>query len=184
MKITRIHLDVDGVLADWTGAVCRLFGRDPDQVHADWPADVWDLSIVLGISRNEMWRAVDDAGSDLWAGLEAYPWADELWALCNECAPTTLLTSDSKHSSSARGKHEWIKGRFGRDFSSYLIGPDKPAAAHPGSLLIDDRPSGLLAYGAAGGRTLLFPAPWNEAMEHASNPLPYVRRLLELEAQS
>lgn len=74
----RIHLDVDGVLADWQSAAIRLFDQDPVEVHASWPPDVWDLATVLGISTNQLWRAVDAAGSNFWANLELFPWSLDL----------------------------------------------------------------------------------------------------------
>ena len=161
MTIERIFLDMDGVLADWTGSACRLLGRDPAEVYASWPEGCWDITAALGVSGNELWSAVNAAGFEFWASLEPYPWASDLVELCERTAPTTILTSPSRDPQSLAGKLAWLQAWLGEDFRDYLIGPDKLSCARRGAVLIDDRTSTVRAFGARGGAGVEFPALWN-----------------------
>jgi len=159
--ITRILLDVDGVLADFVGGVCRAFDRDPKQVIDAWPAGTYDVVNALGITKREFWSRLDGLGAGFWDELEVYPWATEFYERLSDYAPVTLLTSCSRDPGSAAGKVSWIKRLFGKDFRSYLIGPDKIACAHPGALLIDDYERNTSEIEDAGGNSVLFPRVWN-----------------------
>jgi hypothetical protein len=161
--IRQILLDLDGVLADWCSPVIRLFDRDPAEVIGTWPAGVYDLGEVLGISEVEMWRRVHAKGAGFWAELEPYPWAHDLLATCRMHARTTILTSPSRDPESLAGKVRWLDRHFGDggSFRDFLIGPDKAAAAHRGALLIDDRDSMCETFRQHGGRAIVFPQPWS-----------------------
>lgn len=177
MMIDRIFLDLDGVLADWTSSAIRACGREPDEVYATWPTGVYELPEALGISANAMWRAVHARGEAFWASLEPFPWADDLWALCNRFAPTTILTSPSDAPCSHSGKAIWLRRHFGPKFRRYLIGSPKDQCASPGAVLIDDRPIGCDAFEAAGGEAVLFPQIWNP-VGRVADPVAHVRDAL------
>lgn len=182
---TRIHLDVDDVLADWTGAVCCMFGEDPANVREHWPTDVSDICKVLNISKSNMWRRIDAAGAGFWEHLDLFSWSFDLYRLCASLGPTTLLTSPSMHTSSHAGKYAWMQRHFGRNFRSYLIGPDKAAAASAHSVLVDDWQKNLDKYSARGGHVLLFPTAGNSLHDHKRSPLAYVEpQLRSLFAQN
>lgn len=167
IEVTRIFLDVDGVLANWVGGVCDLFGYDEREVLSVWNGE-WDINHQLDISTKELWSRIDAAGREFWARLKPYPWAFELFEVCRSAAPTTILTSPSLHHSSPAGKLLWLDEHFGRDqpFREYLIGPDKAACARPGAVLIDDSPHNCSEFNRLGGEGILFPRPWN-ANSHA-----------------
>ncbi len=133
MFIDRIFLDLDGVLADWGRAAINAHGLCPDEVFASWPTGTFELAEVLGISTNAMWKPIHAQGEAFWANLEPYPWALELVRACQEVAPTTILTSPSLHPAAAAGKITWLQRVLGRDFSDFLIGPDKPSCARLGA---------------------------------------------------
>ncbi len=181
--VSRILLDLDGVLADWVGSVAPLFDFDREQLVGAWPPGTYDIAEVLDVSANELWRRVDKVGAAFWSGLEPLPWCAELLELCQALAPTTILTSPSHDPSAAAGKTAWLQAQFGSDFRDYLIGPDKPACAHPGALLIDDRDTGCDAFVQAGGQAVVFPQPWNSAWtrsaESGADPLAFVREQLD-----
>ena len=169
MAIKRIFLDLDGVLADWTSAAIRVLGHEPEQVYAAWPPGVCDVQDALGISGNALWAAVNGAGHKMWSDLEPFEWCGDLFALCESKAPTTILTASSRDPKSASGKLAWMQSVFGTKFRNYLIGPDKPACAYPGAVLIDDRDDGCKAFIAAGGAAIVFPQIWNSNREHAKD---------------
>ena len=182
-----IFLDVDEVLADWSGAALRLFGLEAEPFLARWFAEApeqWNLFGAPGFPHapDEAWRIIDAAGARFWAEIEPRPWAHDLLAACRELAPTLLLTRPSEHPSSAMGKLEWMQAQFGgRAFHDYLIGPPKYALAQPGAILIDDHPANCAAFVEHGGEAIVFPAVGNHRRAHRDDPLALV--LPELRAR-
>jgi 5'(3')-deoxyribonucleotidase len=179
-----IFLDVDEVLANWIGALLKLLGRDPSEVHARWDAlspRPWDVVEVLNVdgnlSNSAMWRGIDNAGARFWHDVEPFPWCHELLALCRSVAPTYLLTTPSLHPSSLAGKLAWMQQHFGRDFRDYLVGPAKHACARPDALLIDDSPKNCRAFIEHGGHAILFPGVGNDL--HHVAPVERVAYVVE-----
>jgi hypothetical protein len=188
-KITRIFLDLDGVLADWASAAILLHDHDPAAIIGSWPPGVYELAEVLGISGNEMWRPINSAGAAFWANLAQLPWCIDLMTACTGIAPTTILTSPSKDPSAAAGKTQWMQSVFGSSFRDYLVGPAKAACAYPGAVLVDDRDENCRSFVATpqgvrtGGAAIVFPQPWNSAhvvmpWTDRAGPVSYVQAKL------
>ena len=152
-------VDMDGVLVDFVTAALRL--HDRLEVLQDWPAGEWDMSEVMGISGQEFWGPIAEAGADFWATLEPYPWCDDLFELVESTGPWCILTSPSGDPFCAAGKITWLQRRFGRGFRRFLIGPPKWVCARPDQLLIDDNDTNVDRFRERGGRAILFPQPWN-----------------------
>ena len=168
MKIGRIYLDMDGVLADWIRGVAMLFTTNPDALMANWDHEAGsDICPQLGISMDMLWQRIDCAGEAFWSGLPAFPWTHYLWQSCQDIARTTVLSSPSWHPSSLAGKLQWLDKHFGGPvaFRRYLIGPEKRAVAAPGRVLIDDREKMCLEWEEEGGKAILFPGPGNRRRE-------------------
>jgi 5'(3')-deoxyribonucleotidase len=180
---TTIYVDVDEVLADWLGALLycvALPGWTRERLAAAWAEQdprTWDVFSVLPITEAEGWALVHAEGPAFWAWIEPYPWARELVSLCESLAPTTLLTSASKHWSSYAGKAQWIAEHFpGVD---HWIGRGcKGRHGRPGALLIDDSPKNCAAFRERGGEAILFPGLGNELHALANDPMPHVREQL------
>lgn len=177
MKPTVIYVDIDEVLADWIGALFRLLGLEPTQVHAAWDSmspRPWDVCEVLGkldpkLTANTIWRSIDACGERFWADIYIFPWAHDLVRACQAYAPVVLLTSPSLHPSSHAGKAQWIQTHFGRDFRDYLIGSCKHRCAHPNAVLIDDSPSNCERFQKHGGLPILFPSACNDLYHIPTN---------------
>lgn len=171
----RLFCDIDGVLADFVGGAAKILNYDPAVVTT------WDYYPLIGTTEKAFWAAIDEAGSDYWANLEAYSWADELDFLCkNYDERYVLLTSPSKCPSSHHGKMRWMASRYGKGFRNYLIGPRKEYCAREGSVLIDDSDANCEKFKAHGGKAIVFPQPWNKnAHIPASERLLYVSRQLQ-----
>ena len=168
-----IFLDVDGVIADFTGAAAVLHGFDVEH----WPLGTYNMEDVLRIADSEFWAPINAAGAEFWASLDLLPWAREL---IDALPCFTLLTSPSHYPSSAHGKVAWIQRIFGSDFRDYLIGsPKHLLASYPGAILIDDFAANCDRFSAAGGRAVLFPAQWNHRYRHHRDPLSVVLPELE-----
>lgn len=137
MKKPALFLDVDGVFADFEGAVEALFGRP-----------------VAQVPRREMWGRIHRTRG-FWSNLVLLPGADRLWAHCEPYGPvflTGILTGDR---TCAPGKVEWVRRHFRTDRVICCMAKDKPKHGMPGDVLVDDRERNLEAWEAMGGRGVL-----------------------------
>ncbi len=156
-----IFLDVDGVLADFVAGAAKLHGTTSHALAAVWPADVYDMVEVLGISQAAFWKPINEAGADFWSALDPLDNALWLYAELRKIAPVVLLTSPSHDASSTAGKVAWIQRVFGSGFRDYLIGPSKHACAHHRSVLVDDFDQNVGKFSEHGGIAVLYPQLWN-----------------------
>lgn len=157
--MTRIYLDVDGVLANFVGATAELFGFDPSVV------DCWDYYPRINMTERSFWDGVKDAGSDFWKTIRPYEWLGELYRDCCRRGPVTLLTAPPPRTdirgAMIAGRVDWIHQQFGDDFRDYFVGCPKERLAAADAVLVDDSESNCKKFAAAGGRVILFPQPWN-----------------------
>lgn len=177
-----INLDVDECVAAWLRSALHAFGFDAPLVYALWAQKnprPWDVFEVLPITEVEGWNVINALGADFWADIEPLPWMHELVSLCQSLAPTTLLTSASKHESSYSGKARWIAKHL-PGVPHYIGRGCKSMAAHPRALLIDDSPKNCAAFTAPqkGGDAIIFPGYGNDLYALAEDPMPYVREQL------
>lgn len=125
-----IHMDLDGVLADFDKFVLDNMGRTFE--HQSGPADkqMWDFL-----------ASVDN----LYFKLEPTPYALELWDLVKSTgANIEVLTAIPRRTSmpsAQQDKIDWVTKYFGEGIN-VKIGPfsrDKWKHAKPNDILIDDR---------------------------------------------
>lgn len=160
--ITRVFLDMDGVLCDFMGGVLQLFNLEPAEVYKSWPRGEYDFAKVLNVSKNEVWKRINSAGPNFWTNLQ--PCAEMellLEMLKRHHLPFTVLTSPSLDPGCAEGKIRWLQKIFGRHFRDYFVGPQKELLAAPGRLLIDDCDKNVDKFLDAGGDAIPWPRPWN-----------------------
>ena len=153
----KIFLDVDGVLADFSGAAINLLDLDitnDDITH-------WNSILeYAGMSVTQFWSHFDD---NFWANLvKKTPECDEIVKLLEEYRPC-LLTAPPFIG--AGGKQEWIRKNLPDFFydGRYLIGPAKEYVAHKNAILIDDSDANIEEWKEQGGTGILVPRPWNVA---------------------
>lgn len=165
-------IDMDGVLCDFVGAACQLFGKSED-FAANWPAGEYGMGKVLGCTEPQFWRKIEEH-PEFWEGMKPYPWCGELIELAkrNGYAPY-IATSPSLDPNSAKGKTEWIQKHIGRHFRDYFIGGKKGVLAAPGRVLIDDSDDQIAAFEKAGGYGVLFPRRWNANHQLSHDPMDY-----------
>lgn len=158
----KILLDMDGVLCRWEKGVCDLFGLDYAQVMHDWTPGEFDIEHVIGVSEDDVWKAIDSAGEQWWANLEEYPWSRRLYGDCTKYGDTYFVTSPSQHPSSLSGKLLWMQ-RFTGDpkFRNYMVGPKKYLCARHDQVLVDDSDKNINEFRRRGGFGILFPRPSN-----------------------
>ena len=174
----RIYLDIDGVLADFVGATAKLHDFDPAVVTQ------WDYYPLIGMKESTFWDGVRDAGKHFWKYIQPYGWMSELFDECRRRGQVTLLTAPPPRTdcraAMVQGRIDWIHYWFGDDFRDYFVGCRKELLAAPDTVLIDDSDSNCLKFAAAGGRTILFPQPWNnnraisERVRYAVECLPHL----------
>jgi 5'(3')-deoxyribonucleotidase len=163
-----INLDMDGTILDFSSGVLSLFGLSPND-NLIQKIRFWDaLSKVLTeelkreVSNEELWQKIDDAGSDFWANLDWLPWGKELLDICQYHGQVVLMSTPSKHPSSAHGKIEWINRHLKEDAKRhYALTPCKHYMAHSKSILIDDSDDNVSKFIKHGGGAYLIPQPWN-----------------------
>lgn len=151
-------LDMDGVLVDFVGGMCRAHGKDPESVTA------WDFYIPWGMSEAEFWGPANEG---FWSSLQS---TDECFDILNEVIEVfgfdnvCLITSPSNNRGCIPGKLRWIEDWLGEAWTDkVLFGRPKHFAACRSRLLIDDSDNNVNAFISGGGRALLVPRPWNQA---------------------
>lgn len=182
-----IFVDIDGVLADFTGAVLTLTGH----TQADLIRGEYDLALQLGMSEEELWERVN-AEQHWWENLPLLPHAKALMkGIEREASPLPihaedqgladgarheqvyLLTTGSRNPDSLAGKARWIARHFSKYSRRTLMGRPKACCAQPDALLIDDRPRNFAEWCHAGGHAILFPTLQNSNHMHAHRAKDY-----------
>lgn len=155
-------LDMDGVLADYYGGVCRAFGFEP------WPfictPGEWNFFTGSPMNlTNEIVAPVMDA--TFYANLDRLPDATRIVEEAERWYGDDVyfLTAPWDTPGCFDGKMEWVRRHFPKYRKKVLVGSPKVACAHRGSILIDDSPVNIAAFRASkhGGEAVLFPRPWN-----------------------
>ena len=151
----RVYLDVDGVICDFVGGMCKKYGKDPRLVRE------WDgLLTVCGITFEEMQKDISDY--QFIAGLDEYPW-DLSAALCERYCWFHFATAVD-----TGGRIRWIVSNgYSYNETKDILDAAKHKYAKPGYLLIDDNEENIKKWEEAGGIGVLFPAPWNSRTNEA-----------------
>ncbi len=137
----------------------------PDPWKAD-PANLGNDGMpgMFGVSEDAFWLPLNT--HDFWAGLEP---TKEFQGIVTYLSASSalrghelhLLTKPSKHQWCLSGKHAWIRRHMPRMNRLTTFTSMKHLLAGPGRILIDDRTDNCKDWEGAGGKSLLFPRPWN-----------------------
>lgn len=178
--IDRVLLDMDGVLVDFNGGVCEHFGKtlpdypfnpDVQKVQQDW-----NIEPHFGMTPAQLW---DPLGFDFWANLAPLPWYQDVVGLLEDHfgeENICLLTSPIRTAGAIDGKISWIRKHLPQYRRRFLVGPCKEFCAGPSHALVDDHSVNIEKFEDAGGRTFLFPAPWNRRFKE--HPVPALKEWL------
>lgn len=157
-----IGLDVDGVLADFDGAV-RSAIQDllpdhplPKETTA-WPLrEAYDLS---GPERDRVIEALNPIDFD---PLPAAALVPEIGYLGEVVFITASMES---HPTWDWQRRRWLKRRFGSwAVPNTIFASRKDLMAGRVDILVDDKPLNALRFWEAGGKSILFDQPWNRGM--------------------
>jgi len=176
-----LFLDMDGVIADFNGAIHKAHGRE--NIYLDqnnWGK--WDIEQVWGISPKEFW-ALDSR--EFWESVQPTPEAHEIVSLAQQYfdpQDIAILTAPSNDPGCVPGKFSWMQRTFPQ-FANRMIFT-KPGAKKfmggPGRFLIDDKDSNVDQFEEAGGTGILVPRHWNSQSHKADLVLSELAMALEL----
>lgn len=169
-----ILLDVDGVLADFVGAVLKLINKP------DVKVDRWDFHEQLGMTANELWKVIDSSGHDFWANMPMLPWYIDIVAMLaayRVTKNTVLCTSPSLSDGCNSGKVAWIRKNFPGFSRRFIITPCKHLLRGD-FILIDDSDENCKRFWESRQEAILFPQPWNANRHKCHDRIRYINEQL------
>lgn len=155
----KIFLDLDGVLVNWSGGVCKLKNIDPysPEAKAKLEKDTFLEGSVFGTTE-DINDAVMSAGYDFWMNLELLPWAHALVNMCRKYGEVYFLTAPGLFHAGAHAKLDYIWKHF--DSRNYILTKHKYLCANEHCILIDDMKKNIRQWTEAGGIPFLWTNQW------------------------
>ncbi len=152
-----ILLDMDGVIVNYISGALMALALDPNT-----PITTLETAECLGITKAEFF-APQMADADFWINLQPYSWMEELVDLARSRGEVYIATAPNRH----RGvgdKIEWCRIHLGEwTQGRVMVGKPKYLLAGPGRTLIDDHPENCEKFIEYGGKSIMFPQPWNNS---------------------
>lgn len=164
--ITKVLLDLDGVIADFISGVCGFYDVPYDAVQAEiikrGSADCVKVAGDL-CSRavHEFWQGID---REFWLKLNKLPEADAIIdaAIAKVGAENVgILTSPGFGPENVIGKLAWIDRYYPSFAERTIITRAKYLCAGPNTVLVDDWERMVDSFRQAGGSAILVPRFWN-----------------------
>lgn len=169
-----VFLDMDGVLADFQGAACKVHSKLPvaDLIRLrHWEPQEWLMWKVFGVTQEKFWQLIDEA-PNFWHDMPKTSFCDAVVNLARGLTDTVrVLSTPHDNDNSYAGKRHWC--RFNLPGIKVTLNEDEPGQsskallAKPGRLLLDDSDKNVDAFRAAGGSAILIPQHWNSAHDKA-----------------
>ena len=145
IKNIKVYVDLDGVLADFAGAVEQRFGKSMGEMP-----------------KGELWGRIknyNDNTKPWFYSLPKMPDADELWNFleANFDKIEILSASGSTPKDAPGQKKAWVGENLGWQVKANIVGAagEKAAFANNKSVLIDDRSPAVDPFIKAGGFAVL-----------------------------
>jgi 5'(3')-deoxyribonucleotidase len=157
-------LDLDGVLADFVGGICRVFDITREQLYERWPEGDWSVYKALQISEDQFWTDIDAWGIRFWRELQPLSDYRQILETVEErfgAKNVAILTSPPRNPLAVAGKVEWIQTHLPDYRRRFFVGPDKQLLAHANAVLVDDYDENIRKFREAGGQAVLCPRRWN-----------------------
>ncbi len=171
----KIYLDMDGVLCDFVGATCKLYGKCPSTVKQ------WNFFEDWGFDQDRFWAGIDEWEAAFWANLEPYYWTDELIRLVESIDPNyRICTTPSRSHHSYSGKVQWLNKFVNKPHDRVIMVKDKSQLARPGRLLVDDNDATFELWQEEGGEAILWPQPWNNGEASPEVAMDYLEKLCRI----
>lgn len=135
IKVPKLYVDMDGVLADFDSHYAATFGVRPDKV-----ADNVDWKAVRGVKN--FYRDIPPTW-DMWV----------LWEYIERYRPTVLTGIPKSVAEAADNKRSWVAKNLGPEVPVITcLSREKSAHAERGDILIDDWDKYRALWEKAGGK--------------------------------
>lgn len=158
--MTRCFLDMDGVIADFVGAIHIAHNR-PYCYAIEANRGKFDIEPLWGITTKEFWST---DSYDFWRTVEPTVEADKIVATLESIFGTeniAILTSPSNGPGCVPGKRDWMKKFFPQFRKQMIFTSAKQFLADEKKLLIDDKDVNVENFRQWGGHAILIPRHWN-----------------------
>ena len=164
MRLPRLAVDLDGVLADTMAACCKIINNRYSSHFKVSSFNRWKAWETLGISKNEFFHILDQAWSEWNSIPPTEDRLDEKVGKLLEFCDLDIVTGRSAHTvASAKSWLETQEIRFNA-FVRTDSGMDKVNLNY--DVFIDDSPELMLALSSKpNGYAILYNQPWNEEVE-------------------
>ena len=173
-----ILLDLDGVLANFSGAASLVHGHGTKTPHKwDWYKD-WPCTT------DEFWQVIHGLGDHFYEKwVEPYPWAIDVLRLVAHADEFVIFSSPSDSQYGYAGKKIWVDKYLQPHLGTstpikLIVGSEKHLMAGKDRLLIDDYDVNIERFRKAGGHTVTFPQPWNSQKGVKPGDITYLRAFL------
>lgn len=171
MPVEQVLLDMDGVIADFMGHLCKYHGR-PSPYLDPKNYGIWDTETLWGITVEEFWAPIKEDSLHFWKTI---PKTSEADFIVQEAVArfgtenVAILTAPSDDEGAVPGKRKWMEKYFPQFKKRMIFGSAKEFMAAPYRTLIDDRDKNVEAFRNAGGNAILVPRLWNSKHGLASS---------------
>lgn len=175
VRIKRIFLDLDGVLADFHGYLGEIYDIHPSQFRWETP-----LCETCGVREYELTSRLDT--SAFWKQIPVCQGATELVQKCIDFVgldQVGILSNPSEYNCHS-GKMAWVDKYFSELRDRTFLGRDKAFLASPDTLLIDDHDDNVKVFRHAGGAGILVPRYWNSMAKQVESSCEVVLDALDL----
>ena len=174
----KCFLDMDGVLADFVGGVCKAHNR----TCYDKPEHLGEFQLekCWGITAEAFWRPTNNW--DFWFNLEKTPEADAIVELAFRNfgeKNVAILTSPSLDRSCVPAKRAWVEKYYPSLAKGMIFSWGKGMIGGPGRVLVDDRDRNVEDWDAAEGYGVLMPRPWNRWHQSADWPMVVIKEQID-----
>jgi len=150
----QIYCDMDGVLTDFEKRFVTLLQQEGPKYYSK--ATIAQVTRPKHFDKlegtEEFWKFIDQhIGLEFWSEMPWMPNGRQLWDFIQPYGPK-LLTSPSEDNTSRLGKRLWVRNHLSpAPEVIFRFGDAKSDFANENSILIDDKPSNLVAFASKGG---------------------------------
>jgi 5'(3')-deoxyribonucleotidase len=151
----KIFIDLDGVVADFTGHAAKQHGIALPE------GQIPHHFLYETLTPKQFWSKC--RGEEFWVNIPVFPWAQDLVNLVNaNTKEWAFLTKANLDDTCYQGKARWIRKHFPKHTERlWIVRGDKHIAASQDCLLIDDHPENIAGWLNAGGQVF----HWHEICE-------------------
>lgn len=173
-----VYVDMDGVLANFNKATCRLFGLTYPTRSRLWHTWLQDES---GVSL-ERWFSTMAADPGVWDRIEPFPWTPKLVQCLDIYAPDwKILSATTQDPRCWSAKAAWVIKQLFPVASLHrliLVGGRKYELAQRGDVLVDDHSENVEQWRVRGGEAFKW-TEWTDDMpEEADRQIEELRQFL------